>query len=771
MVHVSNLKARIRAAVLDLMCQRLMAGESGGGRRPFDFRELKLLRQALISQNLCCIDGQMVAAFEKEFSFAYGVPYGVASTSGTAAIHVALGALDLTPGDEVVTAPITDMGTIIPILYQGAIPVFADIDRTFNMDPSSVERCVTKRTRAIIAVHLFGNPCDMDGMLEVARRHNLPLIEDCSQSHFTEYKGRLVGTMGDIGCFSFQQSKHMTTGDGGMTITSNEAYYQRMKLFADKGYARKGWGSRAYLFHAPNYRMTELVGAVGLAQLRKVKGVVAKRHDLGERLTRLLSAIDGVEPAPVTPGANHSYWLYPMLVRGVSAEDVAAEMIRQKVWVSAGYTGKPIYLCSESLTAKKTFGLSQWPFTCNADTTYEYQEGLCPNAEDALKHVVCIPLDESRDTAYIERVAAVVSSAMTRLTAGAPKKVPQAESVSTQGITATSVRSRDAKVRVAIIGCGQMGRWHLDCYKSDPRVEIVGLVDTSFDRAERFARETGGRSFRSAAELIKHQPLDAASLCTVPSTHRDIALELLNAGVNVLCEKPLAVSVEQAEEMTRTAKDAQRLLFTAFKFRFHDEVRRAKELVDSGSLGKILNFRLMFGGYIDMSGQWYSQKALSGGGIIMDNGPHAADLIRFLFGDVKDISAEVGCVQNLEVEDTAKLNIRMESTAVGTGDLSWSVRVPSQSYLEIYGENGAAALDAAGISYKFTTWNEWKRVPNDVDVKGAFARQIRYFIDAVQGHNPLCLGNGEGVMSQRIIEAAYQSVEQNRKIAVMSARG
>ena len=256
----------------------------------------------------------------------------------------------------------------------------------------------------------------------------------------------------------------------------------------------------------------------------------------------------------------------------------------------------------------------------------------------------------------------------------------------------------------------------------------------------------------------------------MPSTHRDIAIDLLNAGINVLCEKPLAISVTQAEEMSQRAKEQNRLLFTAFKFRFHDEVRKAKELIEAGSLGRILNFRLMFGGYIDMTGQWYSQKALSGGGIIMDNGPHAADLMHFLFGDVKSITAQVGSIQNLEVEDTAKLDVCMENQTVGTGDLSWSVRIPPRSYLEIYGADGAATLDPEGISYKFKSWSEWKRVENQVSVKGAFARQLDYFVDAVRGHNPLSLGNGEGVASQRVIEAAYQSVEQDRKINITAHR-
>src|SRR5215467_208652 len=321
---LTRLRQKIKEPVLDFIFQALVRpGGQLGQRAPFGGEELKLLREAIASQNLCCIGGRMVSALEREFASAYGVPYGVASTSGTAAIHVALGALDLNPGDEVVTAPITDLGTIIPILYQNAIPVFADIDDTYNMDPADIERKITSRTRAIIVVHLFGNPCNMDAIVEIAKRHKIPLIEDCAQAHLAEYKGKYVGTLGDIGCFSFQQSKHMTTGDGGMTITANKAYYERMKLFADKGYARKGWGTRAYLFHAPNYRMTELVGAVGLAQLKKVHAVVNKRRELGRYMTELLAGVNGIQTAPTTAGANHAYWLYPIALKGIDSEAFA----------------------------------------------------------------------------------------------------------------------------------------------------------------------------------------------------------------------------------------------------------------------------------------------------------------------------------------------------------------------------------------------------------------------------------------------------------------
>jgi predicted dehydrogenase len=476
-----------------------------------------------------------------------------------------------------------------------------------------------------------------------------------------------------------------------------------------------------------------------------------------------------VQPAQVTPGAKPSYWQYAFNVAGVPAEAVAAEMARQKVWAMAGYTGKPIYLCSESLTAKKTYGTSQWPFNANPGVTYEYVEGLCPKAEALLTHLVTVPIDESSSPSYIERVASVIGRTMEALAAG--KSVAPAAPARPAAAAAPRPAAGSAKkVRVAIVGCGQMGRWHLDSYKKDPRVEVVACVDTARDRAEAFARETGGRAYISHADLLANESLDAVSLCSVPSSHRDITVDLLRAGAHVLCEKPLAITVAEGEEMSRVAKAQNRLLFTAFKFRFHDEVRKAKELIQSGSLGRVLNFRLMFGGYIDMRGQWYAQKALAGGGIIMDNGPHAADLMRYLFGcDVKNVMAQVAHIQGLEVEDTAKLDVCMANETLGTADLSWSVRIPPRSYLEIYGEDGAATLDGEGVSYRFKTYSEWKREPNGLDVKGAFARQIHYFVGATLGENPLGLGNGEGVASQRVIEAAYESVQMGRRVDVLAA--
>ena len=758
---ISKMIKKIVSPVMNSIYELLMRrGMKGPGRKLFDARELKLVREALVSQNLFGMDGYMVASFEREFAQTYGVPYAVASTSGTAAIHTALGGLDIDGGSEVITAPITDLGTIIPILSQNLIPVFADVDSTYQMDPDDVERKITPRTKAIIAVHLFGNTCDMERMSAVAKKHGIPLIEDCAQAHLTEYKGRFVGTWGDIGCYSFQQSKHMTTGDGGMTVTSNKAYYDRMKLFVDKGYARKGFGSRAYLFHAPNYRMNELTAAVGRAQLKKVKAVVDKRHAMGLKMSGLLEGIPGLTPAPITPGAHHSFWLYPFKLEGVNLNAFCQSMIKAGVYAMPGYTGKAIYLCTESLTMKKTYGNSQLPFTSrNVEKTYEYKEGLCPKAEKALDTLVCLPWNESWGDEGVVRAAATLKKCLEEVSGGKVSVKAAPVPGVTNGHSPVEASSGE-KMRVAIIGCGQIARYHLDSYKANQRVQVIACADTDLSRAEAFAKETGARVYSSHKELIKNEKLQGVSICTVPSTHREIATDFLDAGVHVLCEKPLAVSVGEAEAMLRKAKEKDRILLTAFKIRFFEEIQRAKELVDKGALGKILTFRLLFGGYMDMAGTWFVKKEISGGGVIMDNGPHAVDLVSYLFGGIENISAQTQDAQGVGVEDTAKLNFKLKNGASGTVDLSWAAWVTPAAYLEIYGDEGAALVDFTGVTYKFKTWSDWKRLENKTDMKAAFARQIDHFVEALHSGKTTVIDAEAGLRAQRWIEAAYRSASE-----------
>jgi dTDP-4-amino-4,6-dideoxygalactose transaminase len=359
-------------------------------RQPFGEDDLREVREALESQDLFFTSGNKIAALEREFAEKYGVRFAVAATSGTAAVHMAVAALDASPGDEIITAPVTDFGTVAGILFQGLIPVFADWKPgTFNMDPAEVERKITSRTRGIIAVHLFGNPCDMGAIMAASAKHRIPVIEDCAQAYCTPYQGKWVGSIGDIGTFSMQQSKHLPAGEGGMTVTSNADYAMRMALFRDKGWENRArWGPRAYTFLGLNYRMNELTGAVARAQLRKVERVVKTMNRLGNLLTELIRDIEGIFPCPVTPGGEHSYWLYAFRVTGFDPQEFIKALQTEGIPAAWGYTVTPIYLCTDALASKRTFGRTSYPF----DSPYyqgaiEYKEGLCPVAERELKEI------------------------------------------------------------------------------------------------------------------------------------------------------------------------------------------------------------------------------------------------------------------------------------------------------------------------------------------------------------------------------------------------
>lgn len=360
--------------------------------------EINELREVIETGWLFRWGGSKVQAFEKAFADRHGVRFAVACSSGTAAIHLAIAALQLEPGDEVITAPITDIGSIAPILKEGGIPLFADVDpETGNMDPESVDRLIGPRTKALLLVHLAGNPCDMDAFVAIAKRNGLTLIEDCAQAHLAEYKGKLVGTIGHIGCFSLQQSKHITTGDGGVSITDDEELATKMVLFMDKGWERGAMTPhRKYVMLGLNYRMNELTGAVALAQMKRLDWVVAERHRKGRLLSQLIAECTFVKPQKVLEGCKEVYWHYELLVQPhtpFTADEFAKALQAEGIPCSAHYIGKPIFLCHEALRRQKVFGTSYFPFD-HASREVRYDETTCPRAQDYLNRLIVLPLHE-----------------------------------------------------------------------------------------------------------------------------------------------------------------------------------------------------------------------------------------------------------------------------------------------------------------------------------------------------------------------------------------
>ncbi|NQX60153.1 DegT/DnrJ/EryC1/StrS family aminotransferase [Paenibacillus qinlingensis] len=369
----------------------------GTGRR-FGLEEAQELLSALEQNTLFYHHGKKVKQFLSDFGRLYGVEHLVATSSGTAAIHVALGAAGISVGDEVITSPITDQGTLIGILYQNAIPVFADVDlRTYNLDPTSVEAMITPRTKAILAVHLAGNPCDMTALLKVAKRHNLVVIEDCAQSYLSHYKGQLTGTMGAYGCFSTNDYKHISTGDGGMVAvnTGDENDYFRAHAFADKNYQRLGNNvTRDLQYLAPNYRMTELQGAVGIAQVKKLPWICERRTMYGDRITAGINDVQGLYPPMITEESVSSYWFYMFRLDleafTCTRDEFSTALQAEGIPNSAGYIPDVVYM-QPLFTAKQAYVRSSFPFDL---TQREYHRGLCPRAETVLQTAIRLSISE-----------------------------------------------------------------------------------------------------------------------------------------------------------------------------------------------------------------------------------------------------------------------------------------------------------------------------------------------------------------------------------------
>jgi dTDP-4-amino-4,6-dideoxygalactose transaminase len=380
-------------------------------RRRHGEPEKRLLGEVIDSDTLFYFLGTKVRELERRLAERYGRRHCVACSSGTAAVHMAVAALELPPGSEVVTSAITDMGTLTGILYQGLVPVFADVEPdTLNLDPASVRAAVGPRTGAIVAVHHAGLAADLDALLAIAAERRVPLIEDCAQAWGCEHRGEPVGRRGLASCFSLNHFKHISTGSGGLLLTDDAHLRYLASLFLDKCYQREE-GIRNPFFLAPNYQMTELQGAVGLAQLERLAEFTQARHRLGSRLAARLAGVPGVALPRIPPGSRHSYFLFLFELElerlGVSAERFAEALRAEGVDAKAGLItgGRPVYLY-DLFQRRSAFPGSHWPFQSrDLGTDREYAPGLCPVAERAFSRWLALELPENLGEENVDEIA------------------------------------------------------------------------------------------------------------------------------------------------------------------------------------------------------------------------------------------------------------------------------------------------------------------------------------------------------------------------------
>ncbi|MBA3384778.1 MAG: DegT/DnrJ/EryC1/StrS family aminotransferase [Actinobacteria bacterium] len=356
-------------------------------------REEELVLDVLRSGRLSL--GPTIERFEELIAERTGAPYAVALSSGTAGLHLLARAAGLGPGDEAITSPFSFVASANCFVVEGATPVFADVDpRTLNLDPAAVEAAITDRTKAIVAVDIFGYPCELDELRALAEKHGLALIDDACEALGAEYKGAPLGSHGPSAVFAFYPNKQVATGEGGAVTTHSEDEWRLLRSLRNQGrsYESGRWFHHPYLGF--NYRWTDLQAAVGVAQLEKLDEILALRSAVADRYDELLAGVDGVE-TPLPDDADHtrSWFVYVVLLdECIDRTRVAAELSEQGIE------------CGEYLPC-----IHLQPYMREA---HGFAEGLCPVAEDASRRTLALPFFPQLEREDQERVASALSGVL-----------------------------------------------------------------------------------------------------------------------------------------------------------------------------------------------------------------------------------------------------------------------------------------------------------------------------------------------------------------------
>lgn len=322
--------------------------------------------------------------------------------------------------------------------------------------------------------------------------------------------------------------------------------------------------------------------------------------------------------------------------------------------------------------------------------------------------------------------------------------------------------SSNPKPRFGIVGAGGIAQTYTQAFEICDAARVVGVADVRIDAARALGERLGCPSFDSHTAMAKKARLDAVIVCTPPVTHPEICIDLLKQKVNVLCEKPLAIDVKSARAMLDSARRAGVHLTMGSKFRYVQDVIRAKSIVTSGILGEIILFENAFTSRVDMSSKWNSDPEVSGGGVLIDNGSHSVDLVRYFLGPLSDVHVVEGKrVQGLLVEDTVHIFVRSVAGVMGSIDLSWSINKELDSYINIYGSHGSISVGWKESRYRQSSSRDWVVFGNGYDKVHAFLSQINNFAKAIRGEEILLISAADALASVEVIEAAKASIRRD----------
>ena len=328
------------------------------------------------------------------------------------------------------------------------------------------------------------------------------------------------------------------------------------------------------------------------------------------------------------------------------------------------------------------------------------------------------------------------------------------------------------RIRFGLVGAGGIAQSYAQAFEQCQSAELVGVADVNETAAASLAERLGCKSYRSYWSMAEDSKIDAVIICTPPNTHPDISLFFIDRGTHVLCEKPLSIDVESAHVMLEAAERQGVYLAMASKFRYVEDVVRAKKLVISGLLGEIILFENAFTSRVEMASRWNSNPKISGGGVLIDNGTHSVDLMRYFLGPLAEVQVVEGKrSQQLAVEETVHIFVRSVGGVMGNIDLSWSINKEQENYLSIYGSLGTIKVGWKQSRYRLSSDSEWVTFGEGYDKVQAFRSQIENFSLAIKGDERLLVTADDALASVEVIEAAYAALHQSQWTTVNGGTG
>jgi dTDP-4-amino-4,6-dideoxygalactose transaminase/predicted dehydrogenase len=635
----------------------------------------------------------LAAEFTKKWADYCGVRYALLLPHGTDALRIALAAaLDhdgLEYGGEVIVPNYTFIASANAALDRRCGVALVDVDpQTLNLDPGRVEEAIIPgKTKAIMAVHQFGQPADMEALRGIARKQGLALIEDAAQAHGGLHTLGRTGALGDAAGFSFQSSKNLCSGEGGAFTTDDPDIFERAYGLHNVGRARVGGVRWEHETVGWNCRATEYVAAVLLHRLRTFEAEQQIRHARFQSLRQKLGGVTCVEPLGTGPGVvRHAVFMTALRYRPEQCGGLDIEEFLR-------------LLRAEGLPASRAYDLTlaqQPAFRKLAQKRPDYLRVLpTPVADQAVKEVIFLPHSVFLGTeADMDEIAAAFRKVQAH---HAPRSSAPAGAAPAPQPPSPRATAGARRMRIGIVGAGMRGRHHAEAIAADPRLALTAVSDTRPEAAREMAGQFGCQAFDAPEELIRSGVVDALVIATPHWQHADLAVAAFRAGLHVLCEKPLTVTVGQADEVLASAAESTGLFAVVYPFRFEPAFAEAKRLLDSGQLGPVYRCSMVEAAWRTAayfkSSPWRGTWKGEGGGVLLNQAPHVLDRYVWLCGMPEVVTARCDTnLHSIEVEDTVSAILRHANGAHGHLHLN-TVESPITSRTVVSCDRGRVVIE------------------------------------------------------------------------------